>query len=82
MFYFMDYILFHILIGAGTEKAPELEEHPPGNVTEQKEVPLSVDGFWSGEELESFSVNISPPDVSAAIIKRLMRIFIFNNILR
>ena len=56
---------------ACTEKAPELEEHPSGNVTEQKEVPLSIDGFWSGDELESFSVNISPPDVSAAIIKRL-----------
>jgi uncharacterized Zn finger protein len=54
-----------------TEKVPEVEAPSTARVTEQKEVPLSVDGFWSGEELESFSVNISPPDVSAAIIKRL-----------
>ncbi|MCL7411829.1 MAG: SWIM zinc finger family protein [Methanosarcinaceae archaeon] len=32
---------------------------------------LSVGDFWSGKELESFSVDISPPDVPAAIIKRL-----------
>ncbi len=56
---------------AGTEGTPELEVLPTGKATEQNEVPLSVDDFWSGEELESFSVNISPPDVSAAIIKRL-----------
>ncbi|MDP2766483.1 MAG: SWIM zinc finger family protein [Candidatus Methanoperedens sp.] len=54
---------------AGTESTPELEAPP--TATNQKEAPLSVDGFWSGEGLESFSVNISPPDVSAAIIKRL-----------
>ena len=41
------------------------------DVAEVKEVPLSVDDFWEGGESESFSVNISPPDVSAAIIKRL-----------
>jgi len=32
---------------------------------------LSINDFWSGTELESFSVDISPPDVPAAIIKRL-----------
>ncbi len=56
---------------AGTENVLEVEAPPAGRAAEQKEVPLSIDGFWSGEELESFSVNISPPDVSAAIIKRL-----------
>ncbi len=56
---------------AGTESAPELEAPPTVRATEQKEVPLSIDGFWSGEELESFSVNISQPEVPAAIIKRL-----------
>jgi uncharacterized Zn finger protein len=35
------------------------------------DVPLSAEGFWGGGELESFSVNISRPDVPAAIIKRL-----------
>jgi uncharacterized Zn finger protein len=56
---------------AGSQGTPELEVLLPDKATEQKEEPLSVDDFWSGEELESFSVNISPPDVSAAIIKRL-----------
>ena len=55
---------------AGTEKAPELEASQTG-AGEQEEVSLPIDGFWSGEEIGSFSVNISPPDVSAAIIKRL-----------
>ena len=32
---------------------------------------LSVSDFWTGTELESFSVDISPPDVPTAIIKRL-----------
>ncbi len=49
----------------------EVEAPSTARVTEQQEVPLSIEGFWSGDELESFSVNISPPDVSAAIIKRL-----------
>ena len=56
---------------AGLESTPESEVRPAEMAIEQKEVPLSVDDFWSGEELESFSVNISPPEVSAAIIKRL-----------
>ncbi len=47
------------------------EVHPSGEVLEKREEPLSVDNFWAGEGLESFSVNVSPPDVSAAIIKRL-----------
>jgi len=34
-------------------------------------VPLQAEGFWGGGELESFSVNISRPDVPAAVIKRL-----------
>lgn len=39
---------------------------------EQKdELLFPIDDFWTGKELNSFSVNISPPEVSAAIIKRL-----------
>ena len=56
---------------AAAEKPPELEASLTGVSGPQKEVPLPIDGFWSGDEFESFSVNISPPDVSAAIIKRL-----------
>ena len=53
------------------------------NTTEQKKIPnnketdkregsiLSLDNFWTGIELDSFSVDISAPEVSAAIIKRL-----------
>ena len=51
------------------ESLPEPEQI--SDVAEVKEVPLSMDDFWEGGESESFSVNISPPDVSAAIIKRL-----------
>jgi uncharacterized Zn finger protein len=54
-----------------TEVTTELEVLLTDKVSKQKEEPLSVDDFWSREELESISVNISPPDVSAAIIKRL-----------
>ncbi len=56
---------------AGNDSLPRSEVHPSGEVLEKREEPLSVDNFWAGEELESFSVNVSPPDVSAAIIKRL-----------
>ncbi len=60
---------------AGTQSPPLPEVLPTSTLTceapEQKEAPLSIDDFWSGKETESFSVNISPPDVSAAIIKRL-----------
>jgi uncharacterized Zn finger protein len=52
----------------GDEKPQEPQEV---KVHIQPEVPLSADGFWGGGELESFSVNISAPDVPAAIIKRL-----------
>lgn len=53
---------------AGDEKAQVPQEV---KVHAQAEVPLSADGFWGGGELESFSVNITAPDVPAAIIKRL-----------
>jgi uncharacterized Zn finger protein len=52
----------------GDEKPQEPQEV---KVQAREEVPLSADGFWGGGELESFSVNISAPDVPAAIIKRL-----------
>ncbi|VVB94056.1 SWIM zinc finger [uncultured archaeon] len=52
---------------AANDSVSQLEVHPSGE--DKKEV--TIDNFWAGEELESFSVNISPPDVSAAIIKRL-----------
>jgi uncharacterized Zn finger protein len=51
------------------ESLPEPEGLPGG--AEQKEVALSMDDFWEGKESESFCVNISPPEVSAAVIKRL-----------
>lgn len=54
---------------AGAESVAEPEI--PGEAGEQKTAPLPAEDFWQGEELESFSVNISPPDVSAAVIKRL-----------
>ncbi|NJD78059.1 MAG: hypothetical protein FIB08_13375 [Candidatus Methanoperedens sp.] len=53
------------------DSASRLEVQPSGEILEKKEAPVSVDNFWAGEGLESFSVNISPPGVSAAIIKRL-----------
>ncbi len=55
------------------ESLPEPEVLPAGEDAEQEEeeVALSMDDFWEGGESESFSVNISPPDVSAAVIKRL-----------
>ncbi len=56
---------------AGTQSHPESEIPSTSEMAGQKETPLSVDDFWSGENIESFSVNISPPDVSALIIKRL-----------
>ncbi|MBW6517262.1 MAG: SWIM zinc finger family protein [ANME-2 cluster archaeon] len=51
------------------ESHPEPEEI--FDVAQVKEVALSMDDFWEGGDSESFSVNISLPDVSAAIIKRL-----------
>lgn len=52
----------------GDEKPHEPQEV---KVQVQEAVPLSADGFWEGGELESFSVNITAPEVPAAIIKRL-----------
>jgi len=46
------------------------QEHQEEKVHVQAEVPLSADGFWDSGEL-AFSVNITAPDVPAAIIKRL-----------
>ncbi len=56
---------------AGNDCVSQLEVRPSGDMLDKKEIPLSVDNFWAGDELGSFSVNISAPDVSAAIIKRL-----------
>lgn len=47
------------------------EKAPLEVVPVQEEIPLSTTDFWKEGELESFSVNISRPEVSAAIIKRL-----------
>ncbi|KAF5419143.1 MAG: hypothetical protein C5S45_07110 [Candidatus Methanocomedens sp.] len=53
------------------ESPPEPEALPAGEYAEEEEAALSMDDFWEAGESESFSVNISPPDVSAAVIKRL-----------
>jgi len=53
------------------ESQPEPEALPAGEDAEEEEAVLSMDDFWEAGECESFSVNISPPDVSAAVIKRL-----------
>ena len=53
------------------ESPPEPETLPAGENAGPEEAPLSMDDFWEAGESESFSVNISPPDVSAAVIKRL-----------
>ena len=53
------------------ESQPEPEALAAGEVAEQEEAPLSMHDFWEAGESESFSVNISQPDVSAAVIKRL-----------
>jgi len=53
------------------ESPPEPEALPAGEDAEEEEAALSMDDFWEAGESESFSVNISPPDVSAAVIKRL-----------
>lgn len=50
------------------ENPTEPETLPVG--AEQEEV-ASMDDFWGRREVESISVNISPPDISAAVIKRL-----------
>lgn len=57
----------------GIQNLPEPESFPSEEAAEQKEtgLPIEIEDFWSGGDIESFSVNISSPDVSAAIIKRL-----------
>ena len=53
------------------ESPPEPRALPAGDDDEEEEAALSMDDFWEAGESESFSVSISPPDVSAAVIKRL-----------
>lgn len=53
------------------ESPPEPETLPAGETAEEEEAALSMNDFWDAGESESFSVSISPPDVSAAVIKRL-----------
>ena len=53
------------------ESLSEPEALPAGEDAEEEEAALSMDDFWEAEDSESFSVNISQPDVSAAVIKRL-----------
>ncbi|MBW2737757.1 MAG: SWIM zinc finger family protein [Deltaproteobacteria bacterium] len=53
------------------ESPPEAETLPAGEDAGPEEAALSMDDFWETEESESFSVSISQPDVSAAVIKRL-----------
>jgi len=52
------------------------QDNPEGisttkTIEQNKEFIFSLDTFWTGEEIDSFSVNISLPEVSTAIIKRL-----------
>ena len=48
------------------------EDISSSKTIEQKEDTIfSLDTFWTGEEIDSFSVNISLPEVSTALIKRL-----------
>jgi uncharacterized Zn finger protein len=54
----------------------ESQDNPEGISTtkaieQNEEFIFSLDSFWTGEEIDSFSVNISLPEVSTAIIKRL-----------
>ncbi|CAG0985823.1 hypothetical protein METP2_02266 [Methanosarcinales archaeon] len=61
-----------ITVSLRQKRAGDKKPHEPQKETEKpKDIPLSADGFWGGGELESFSVDISRPDVPAAIIKRL-----------
>ena len=56
-------------VAVDTKGIEGAEGEDGGNGEDVAELPIG--DFWSGTELESFSVDISPPDVSAAIIKRL-----------
>ncbi len=48
------------------------EDNSCSKTIEQKEEAIfTLDTFWTGKEIDSFSVNISLPEVSAIIIKRL-----------
>ena len=61
-----------ITVSLRQKRVGDEKPHEPQKEAEKpKDIPLSADGFWGGGELESFSVNISSPDVPAAIIKRL-----------
>ncbi|MFX0093184.1 MAG: SWIM zinc finger family protein [Candidatus Hodarchaeota archaeon] len=40
-------------------------------ITQKRPTAISIDDFWTGEKLEEFSVDVSPPEVPAAIIKQL-----------
>jgi len=62
-----------ITVSLRKKRVGEEMPHEPqeAKVQVREEVPLSADGFWDSGELESFSVNITAPDVPAAIIKRL-----------
>ncbi|MFZ3168920.1 MAG: SWIM zinc finger family protein [Candidatus Methanoperedens sp.] len=61
-----------ITVSLRQKRVEDEKPHEPQKETEKpKDIPLSTDDFWGGGELESFSVNISSPDVPAAIIKRL-----------
>jgi len=53
------------------ESPPELKELTASEDAWKMEAALSMDDFWEAGDSEYFSVNISPPDVSAAVIKRL-----------
>ena len=60
-----------ITVSLGKKRVGDEKPQESQKETEKpKEIPLSADGFWGGGELESFSVNITTPDVPAAIIKR------------
>ena len=55
-----------------TEDQDNTEDISYSEKIEKEDEPIfSINNFWSGAELDSFSVNISPPEISAAIIKRL-----------
>ena len=57
----------------GEENGPEpevLPEKPSDRIT-KLEKSLPIDDFWSGREIGPFSVDISPPEIDASIIKRL-----------
>jgi uncharacterized Zn finger protein len=62
-----------ITVSLRKKRVGDEKQHEPPEIKVQvrEEVPLSADGFWGVGELESFSVNISAPEVPAAIIKRL-----------